>query len=60
VAVDARHIYWHGGTIGRARLNGTGIDRNFIDVAAGFGSSANGVAVDGLGPPPRTSSASAR
>jgi hypothetical protein len=54
VAVDAAHLYWHGFvTIGRARLSGTGIDRNFIDVEATFGGcSCNGVAVDGLGPPP--------
>jgi hypothetical protein len=52
VAVDAAHLYWNGGTIGRANLNGTGIDRNFISTKSPFGSTANGVAVDGLGPPP--------
>jgi hypothetical protein len=48
VAVDAAHIYWADGCgglaqccIGRANLDGTGVDRSFIDAGAG-----SAVAVD--------------
>ena len=48
VAVDSGHIYWSnqdvGGTIGRADLDGTNVDQNFITglsypygIAVGFG-----------------------
>jgi hypothetical protein len=45
VAVDAGHVYWTNfgtGTIGRANLDGTGIDQNFITGVSG----ATGLAVD--------------
>jgi hypothetical protein len=50
VAVDDSHIYWadyggaSGGSIGRANLDGTGVDEDFIETAGG----TCGVAVDGL------------
>jgi virginiamycin B lyase len=49
VAVDAAHVYWTNsatGTIGRANLDGSGVNQNFI---GGLGSGVNptgGVAVD--------------
>jgi hypothetical protein len=45
VAVDAAHVYWTGldGRVGRANLNGTGVDQNFI---AGPGHPVSSVAVD--------------
>ena len=56
VAVYGSHIYWadyggsSGGHIGRANLDGTGVDEEYIDTAGG----TCGVAVDGLtiAPPP--------
>jgi hypothetical protein len=55
VAVDADHIYWNDrvpssapveewGTIGRANLDGSGVDRTFISGLSPY--SVNGVAVD--------------
>ena len=43
MAVDADHVYWTNinGTIGRANLDGTGVDQSFIT-----DTSAIGVAVD--------------
>ncbi len=49
VAVDARHVYWPGGSsIGRANLDGTGVDQSFINsfTSGGVGFSAAAVAVD--------------
>ena len=46
VAVDAQHVYWANsgnGTIGRANLDGTGVDQSFITGA----NCPAGVAVDG-------------
>jgi virginiamycin B lyase len=46
LAVDATHVYWGNGggtTIGRANLDGSGVNQSFITAA----SSPNGVAVDG-------------
>ena len=45
MAVDGQHIYWtndNGTTIGRANLDGTGVDQSFIT-----GTDPIGVAVDG-------------
>jgi hypothetical protein len=62
VAVDGAHVYWanlgkgasgtaslysHSPGIGRAKLDGTGVDQCFVSAA-----NAYGVAVDALGPPP--------
>jgi RTX calcium-binding nonapeptide repeat (4 copies) len=59
LAVDGAHIYWvdpgaalgGGGELGRANLDGTGIDTSFIWSGYGSGFRPTGVAVDGLGPP---------
>ena len=48
VALDARHVYWGNSasdTIGRANLDGSGLDQRFAEGAR----SPCGVAVDGLG-----------
>jgi hypothetical protein len=62
VAVDGAHVYWanlgngatgsaslysHSPGIGRAKLDGTGVDQCFVSDA-----NAYGLAVDALGPPP--------
>src|SRR5215218_9058354 len=48
VAVDGTHIYWANadGTIGRANLDGTGVDQSFINTGAG-NHNLEGVASDG-------------
>jgi hypothetical protein len=57
LAVNSAHIYWANATntIGRANLNGTGVNQDFIS-AVGIG--VNNIVVDALGPtktPPRGS-----
>ena len=47
LAVDADHLYWATGTIGRANLDGTSPDQSFITGA----NQPCGVAVDSLSPP---------
>ena len=42
IAIDARHIYWADGNIGRARIDGTRVDQSFIQVPHG----PRGLAVD--------------
>jgi hypothetical protein len=57
IDVDGSHIYWADGfkqTIGRANLDGTGVNPSLITGA----SQPFGLAVDGLGPPPASSSPS--
>jgi virginiamycin B lyase len=52
VATNAKHIYWasRNGSIGRANLNGTGVDPSFI----ASGDSSCGVALDARSSPPPT------
>ena len=58
LAVDADHVYWTNfTTIGRANLDGTGVDQSFIgslDVLEDSLYDAEGVAVDDLPRPPET------
>jgi virginiamycin B lyase len=47
VAVDGQHIYWTtAGTIARAKLDGTGVNLNFIPIITDA-SASQGIAVDG-------------
>jgi hypothetical protein len=50
IALDSSHVYWvnpDSNTIGRANLDGTGVNQSFIDITCDFGClDPQGVAVD--------------